>query len=139
VDVSFLRGRLFRTTSGFTMLELMVVVSLIVIFATMGLVQYRYSIVRSREAVLKDDLFRMRDAIDQFHADKNKYPGALQDLVGEGYLRELPVDPFTESRSSWQEIPAEPDPNDPVATPGVYDVKSGAEGTALDGTRYAEW
>jgi general secretion pathway protein G len=121
------------------MLELMVVMSLIVIFASMGLVQYRYSVVRSREAVLREDLFRMRDAIDQYHADKNRYPGTLQDLVGEGYLREIPEDPLTESRASWQEIPAEPDPNDPVAAAGVYDVKSGSEGTALDGTRYAEW
>ena len=121
------------------MLELMVVMSLIVILSTMGLVQYRQSVVRSREAVLKADLFQMRDAIDQYYADKNQYPSALDALVSDGYLRKLPKDPFTDSDSSWQTVPAEPDANNPVAEPGVYDVKSGSDGTALDGSRYAEW
>jgi len=130
---------LAATSAGFTMLELMVVMSLIVILSTMGLVQYRQSVVRSREAVLKADLFQMRDAIDQYYADKNQYPSALDALVSDGYLRKLPKDPFTDSDSSWQTVPAEPDANNPVAEPGVYDVKSGSDGTALDGSRYAEW
>ena len=121
------------------MLELMVVMSLIVIFATMGLVQYRYSVVRSREAVLKEDLFRFRDAIDQYYADKDRYPSVLDDLVSDGYLREIPLDPFTDSRSTWQAIPAEPDPTDQLAGVGVSDVKSGSEAVALDGTSYADW
>jgi general secretion pathway protein G len=125
--------------SGFTLIELMVVISLLVILASMGLVQYRHSIVRSKEAVLKEDLFRMRDAIDQYYADKNQYPSTLDALVSDGYIRMVPKDPFTQSESTWQQVPAEPDPNNPVAEPGVYDIKSGAEGTALDGTRYAEW
>jgi general secretion pathway protein G len=124
---------------GFTLIELMVVISLIVILASMGLVQYRNSIVRSKEAVLKEDLFRMRDAIDQYYADKNKYPSTLEALVSDGYLRKMPTDPFTNSESSWQAVPAEPDPNNPVAEPGVYDIKSGAEDSALDGSRYADW
>ena len=112
---------------GFTIIELMVVMSLIVVLATMGLVQYRQSIVRSKEAVLKEDLFRMRDAIDQYYADKNQYPATLDALVTDGYLRRLPKDPFTDSESSWQTVQAEPDPANLTTEPGVSDVKSGSE------------
>jgi general secretion pathway protein G len=129
----------FRRTGGFTIIELMVVMTIIITLATMGLVQYRYSVIRAREAVLREDLFRMREAIDQFYADKNQYPETLDALVTEGYLRQLPVDPFTDSSASWVAVPAETDPNNPTAPAGIYDVKSGAEGTALDGTAYAEW
>jgi general secretion pathway protein G len=127
-----------RWERGFTLIELMVVMSLIVILATVGLVQYRQSITFTKEAVLKDDLNKLRDAIDQYYADKNQYPPTLQDLVSGGYLRALPKDPFTNSDSSWQTVPAEPDPNNPTTQPGVYDVKSGAEGTTLDGKSLAE-
>src|SRR5205085_9415640 len=89
-------------SAGFTLIELMVVMSLIVILATIGLVQYRHSIVYTKEAVLKDDLNKLRDAIDQYYADKNQYPPTLQDLVSGGYLRAIPKDPFTNSDSSWQ-------------------------------------
>jgi general secretion pathway protein G len=124
---------------GFTIIELLVVVSIIVILSTMGMSQYRQSVIYARQATLKEDLFRMRDAIDQFYADKGKYPSTLDALVSDGYLRKLPEDPFTKSSSTWQTVPAEPDPNNPVAEPGVYDVKSGSEETALDGTKYSEW
>jgi general secretion pathway protein G len=117
----------------------MVVMTIIVTLATIGMVQYRQSVVFARESVLKDDLFKMRDAIDQYYADKNKYPTTLEDLVSSGYLRALPKDPITNSTTSWREIPAEPDPNNPASETGVYDVKSGSDGTALDGTRYADW
>ena len=132
------RGRR-EEQAGFTIIELMVVMSLIVVLATIGLAQYRTSVVRAKEAVLKEDLFRMRDAIDQYYADKNKYPPALEDLVTDGYLRQIPKDPITDSASTWQATPAEPDPNNPVSDPGIFDVKSGSDATALDGTRYAEW
>ena len=125
--------------SGFTLIELLVVASIIIILATMGMVQYRNSVVRSREAVLKEDLFRMRDAIDQFYADKGQYPSGLESLVSDGYLRKLPADPFTGNAESWQTVPSEPDPNNPTAEPGLYDIKSGSELTALDGTKYADW
>jgi general secretion pathway protein G len=125
--------------SGFTMIELLVVVSLIVILATMGMTQYRQSVIHAREATLKEDLFRLRDAIDQYYADKGQYPSTLDALVSDGYVRKLPEDPFTKNNTSWQTVPAEPDPNNPVAEPGVYDVKSGSDATALDGTQYAEW
>jgi general secretion pathway protein G len=124
---------------GFTLIELLVVASILIVLAGIGLAQYRNSVIRAREAVLKEDLFRMRDAIDQYYADKMMYPGTLDALVSEGYLRKLPDDPFTMSSSTWQTVPSEPDPNNPTASPGVYDVKSGSEATALDDTKYAEW
>jgi general secretion pathway protein G len=126
-------------SSGFTMIELLVVLSIIVILATVGMTQYRSSRVYASESVLKTDLFRMREAIDQYYADKGQYPSTLDALVGDGYLRKLPDDPFTKSSTTWQSVPAEPDPNSPTAEPGVYDVKSGSDGTALDGSRYADW
>ena len=121
------------------MIELLVVMTLIVILATMGLTQYKSSQVFAKEAVLKEDLFRMRDAIDQYYADKNQYPSTLEALVSDGYMRRVPEDPFTKSNTTWQPVPAEPDPANPVAEPGVYDVKSGSDATALDGTKYSEW
>jgi general secretion pathway protein G len=125
--------------SGFTMIELLVVLALIVILATMGMTQYRNSVVHAKEAVLKTDLYQMRDAIDQYYADKGQWPSTLDALVSEGYMRKLPEDPFTKSSTTWQTVPSEPDPNNPTAEPGVYDVKSGSDATALDGTKYAEW
>ncbi len=121
------------------MIELLVVMTLIVILATMGMSQYKSSMIHAREATLKEDLFRMRDAIDQYYADKGQYPSTLEALVSDGYMRKMPEDPFTKSTSTWQSIPAEPDPNNPTAEPGVYDVKSGSEATALDNTKYSEW
>jgi general secretion pathway protein G len=117
----------------------MVVMALIVILASLAMVQYRRTIIYSKEAVLRDDLTKLRDAIDQYYADKNQYPSTLGALASDGYLREIPKDPITESNSTWQEVPAEPDATNPTAGPGVYDVKSGSDGTALDGTRYSEW
>ena len=128
-----------RGARGFTLIELLVVVSLIVILASIGMAQYSNSVQRTREAVLKEDLFRMRDAIDQFYADKNKYPTSLDELVSEKYLRAIPVDPITGSADTWQTIMSEPDPMNPQADMGIYDVKSGSDATALDGTRYGDW
>lgn len=126
-------------SKGFTLMELLIVVSLIMILAAIGLAGYRNSVVSAKEAVLKEDLYRLRDSIDQHYADKAEYPASLDDLVSAGYLREIPIDPFTRSRDTWQTILAEPDPNNPAAAIGVYDVKSGSEDTALDGTKYADW
>ena len=124
---------------GFTLIELLIVVSLVVILATITLATYQNSVQRGREAVLKEDLFRMRDAIDQHYADKGKYPESLEALVSAGYLRSLPVDPMTRSTSTWQTVQAEPDPNNLTAEPGVYNVKSGSEAAALDGSKYSDW
>ena len=117
----------------------MVVISLIVILTTMGVAQYRTSVIHSREAVLKEDLFRMRDAIDQYYADKGQYPASVDALVTDGYMRKVPEDPFTRSSTTWTPIPSEPDPNNPTAEPGVYDVKSGSEDSAIDGSKYNDW
>jgi general secretion pathway protein G len=128
-----------RGARGFTLIELLVVLSLIVILATMGMSQYRTSVIHAREAVLKEDLFRMRDAIDQYYADKNQYPSTLDALVSDGYMRQVPEDPFTKSKDSWTTEPAPSDPSNPTAEPGVYNVHSGSDATAIDGTKYAEW
>ena len=125
--------------AGFTMIELLIVISIIVVLASMGMTQYRNSVIRAREAVLKEDLFRMRDAIDQYYADRNKYPSSLDDLVSDGYMREVPIDPMTQSKDTWQPVNAEANVNDATAEPGIYDVKSGSDQSALDGTRYADW
>jgi general secretion pathway protein G len=124
---------------GFTLIELMIVMSLIVILASIGLAIYTNSVTRAKESVLKEDLFRIRDAIDQYYSDKGKYPASLQDLVSDKYLRTIPVDPFTNSADTWREVPAEPDPTNPTAQLGVYDVRSGSELKALDGTNYSDW
>ena len=124
---------------GFTLIELLVVASILVVLAGLGLVQYKNGVVRSREGVLKTDLFNLRDGIDQYYADKGQYPGTLDELVSAGYLRKVPDDPFTMSNTTWQVIPSEPDPTNPTAAPGVYDVKSGSDATALDGTKYSDW
>jgi general secretion pathway protein G len=124
---------------GFTIIELLVVISIIIILAGVGMVQYRNGVVRAQEAVLKEDLYRLRDALDQFHADKQKYAQTLEDLVTEDYLRAIPKDPFTQSAETWQVIQAEPDPNNPETEPGIFDVKSGSDRTALDGSKYSEW
>ena len=131
--------RSLQGARGFTMIEVLVVLTLIVILASLAMVQYRNSIRRAEEAVLKENLFRMRDAIDQYYADKTKYPSALEDLVSEGYIREVPTDPMTKSKDTWQTTPAEPDANNPASSVGIYDVKSGSDLTALDGTKYSEW
>jgi general secretion pathway protein G len=128
-----------HVAAGFTLIELMVVVALISVLAGMGVVMYRNSVLRTKEAVLHEDLFRMRDAIDQYYADKGKYPAGLEALVADGYLRQVPKDPITNSSETWQTIPAEPNPGDPTAEVGIFDVKSGAEGGAIDGMPYADW
>lgn len=128
-----------RSPRGFTLLELMIVLSLIVLLASIGLMQYNSTVQRGREAVLAENLYRMRDAIDQFHVDKGKYPADISELVSAGYLRSIPLDPMTNSAESWQLIPAEPDPSNPAADIGIYDIKSGSEAVGLDGRRYADW
>jgi len=124
---------------GFTLIELLIVIALISILATMGVVQYRNSVQSSKEAVLHTDLFRMRDAIDQYYADKAKYPASLDALVSDGYMRAIPEDPITKSADTWQTVPAEPEPGNTSAEPGIYNIKSGAPGTGLDGTSYSDW
>ena len=121
------------------MIELLIVMTIIVVLASLGMVGYHNSVRRSQEAVLKENLFRMRDAMDQFYADKNKWPSDLSELVSEGYIREIPEDPITHSKDTWRTEQAEPDANNPASAGGIDNVFSGSEETALDGSKYSEW
>ena len=131
--------RLTRPDGGWTLIELLVVISLIMILASVSLNMYRNSIWAAREAALKSNLFHMREAIDQYYADKTHYPDSLGALVADNYLRAIPEDPITDSTSTWQTIPAPAEPGALSANSGIYDVKSGSTDTALDGSRYADW
>jgi general secretion pathway protein G len=124
---------------GWTLIELFVVLSIVVLLATLAMSQYRNSIRYAKEAALRSDLFLMRDAIDQYYADKGRYPESLQTLVSESYLRAVPRDPFTESSETWITVPADPEPGSGSASAGIYDIKSGSADIAMDGSRYGEW
>lgn len=119
---------------GFTLIELLVVMAIIALLLTLAVPRYFNSVERAREAVLKEDLAQMRDAIDKYYGDRNQYPDALDDLVEKKYLRRIPPDPITDSAQTWVTVPPED-----AAKGAVFDVKSGAPGTALDGTRYSDW
>jgi len=119
---------------GFTLIELLVVMSVIALLLTIAVPRYFHSVDKAKEAVLKEDLMQLRSSIDQFYADRGAYPSRLDDLVDNKYLRSVPVDPFTESTTTWIIVP----PRDPGMS-GIYDVRSGADGVARDGSRYADW
>lgn len=122
-------------SAGFTLMELMVVMAIIASLLTLALPRYFHSVERSREAVLRQDLSIMRDAIDKFFADRGRYPATLEELAEQRYLRKVPPDPITDSTSTWIVIaPPEGD-----AQEGVYDVRSGAPGRSRDGEAYEEW
>lgn len=125
-------GKISR--QGFTLIELLVVMSIIALLLTIAVPRYFGTVDKSREAVLREDLATMRDAIDKYYGDIGKYPDTLDDLVSKRYLRKIPEDPLTESSSTWQvEAPEDPDKG------AVYDVHSGASGTGKDGKPYNEW
>jgi general secretion pathway protein G len=124
---------------GFTLIELLIVMTIAVILAGVGLTLYGTSVTRAKEAALSEDLFQMRKAIDEYYADKQKYPSSLDALVSEKYLREIKPDPFTQSVDSWQTTMSEPDAANPSAETGIWNVKSGATGTGSDGRPYSEW
>jgi len=128
-----------RGEAGFTLIELLIVIAIIGIISGIAAAQMRTAPIRAKEAVLKEDLFALRDVIDQYFADKGKYPESLDTLIEDGYLRKIPVDPFTQSADSWETIQAEATDEDTEGAGGIIDVKSGADGTALDGTRYQDW
>jgi general secretion pathway protein G len=129
-----------RRDDGFTLIELLIVLALIMILASLALSQYTNSIRATKEAALRSDLFMMRDAIDQYYADKAKYPESLQALVSEHYMRAIPEDPFTHSSDTWQTVLAEPESGTmSTSSTGIFDVKSGSDESALDGSRYADW
>jgi len=123
--------------NGFTLLELMIVISIIIILAAITLPQYQKTIMQTREAVLRDDLHKMRELIDQYGADKGRLPQSLDDLVSGGYLREIPIDPITGQRD-WA-VATGDDPNSSEGEQGVTDVHSGSSETSSEGTPYSEW
>ena len=119
---------------GFTLIELIIVMAIIATLLTIAVPRYYASLDRSKEAVLKENLYQMRDSIGKYYADKGKYPATLDALASDKYLRKVPVDPITESAETWVVVP----PQDPEKG-GVFDVKSGAQGKALDGTEFSTW
>ena len=125
-----------KTGSGFTLIELIVVLTIISLLLTVAAPRYFQSLQRSKESALKQDLATMRDAIDKFYGDQGKYPDGLSELVAKRYLRNLPQDPLTQSVETWIALAPPPDSSAPGQ---VYDVKSGAAGNAADGTAYVEW
>ena len=131
--------RIDRSSKGFTLIELLVVVAIIGILSGVVVGQYRRAIVKAKEAVLKENLFRTRNAINQYFADKGKYPFDLSSLVEDKYLRDLPRDPITESRDTWIVINALMNDADISLEPGIADLKSGAEGVSLDGSSFSDW
>jgi general secretion pathway protein G len=126
---------------GFTLIEMIIVFTLIGILVGLGLPQYQTAARRAREAVLKEDLFQFRKLIDQYFLDKRTYPASLQALVEEKYIRAIPVDPITNSATTWVEVRETPSPDEitPPENIGVVDVKSGSDKKALDNTLYNTW
>jgi general secretion pathway protein G len=124
---------------GFSLIELMIVMAIIVILIGMAVPYYQKSILRSRETVLRSNLFSMRSMIDEYSFDKQKAPQTLDDLVHEGYLREVPKDPITNSNDTWRLVMEDAGQSVNQTEPGIFDVHSGSDKTGLDGTPYADW
>ena len=123
-----------RRWGGFTLIELLVVFAIIALLVTIVAPRYFNSVEKSKEVVLKQDLATMRDALDKYYGDTGKYPDSLETLVSKSYLRKLPVDPMTDSATTWAVVPPED-----IEKGGVFDVRSGAPGNGRDGTPYSGW
>jgi len=130
-----LRGR----SAGFTFVELMVVITIIVILVTMAIPIYQKSITRAKESVLKNNLFTLRTCIDNYTYDKQKAPQSLQDLVSDGYLKDIPIDPIVGNNQGWQTVMEDASQALNQAEPGIFDVHSGSDKTSIDGTAYKDW
>jgi general secretion pathway protein G len=128
-----------RNQRGFTLIELMIVVSIILILISTAVPIYRQSIIRAREAVLSQNLFTLRSVIDQYTMDKEKAPQSLEDIVQAGYLKQVPMDPFTNSRESWEVEQEDILESVDQTQTGISNVHSGAEGTGTNGIPYSEW
>jgi general secretion pathway protein G len=129
------RGSRAKRAGGFTLIELLVVMAIVATLLTLAVPRYFISIDRSKEAVLKENLFQIRDAIGKYHADKGRYPDSLQALATEQYLRKVPIDPVTQSEMTWVVVPVPA----VTETAGVFDVRSGAQGKATDGSEFSAW
>jgi general secretion pathway protein G len=124
---------------GFTLIELMIVMAIVVTLIAVAVPQYQKSIVRSKESVLKSNLFTMRQMIDEYSFDKQKAPQTLQDLVSDGYLREIPYDPMVGNNQSWKVIMEDPQQSVSQNEPGIWDVRSGSDRISSDGSPYSDW
>lgn len=123
---------------GYTLLELMIVVAIVGILVSIAIPTFQHTAIKAKEAALKQNLFTLRAVIDQFYADRKEYPATLEDLVEKKYLRKIPVDPFTRSSTTWTEMYEDQEEGEDSPA-GVWDVQSGSDGEALDGTPYKEW
>jgi len=128
-----------RRRFGFTFVEMMVVITIIVILISMAVPIYNRSIVRAKESVLKSNLFTLRTVIDNYTYDKAKAPQSLQDLVTEGYLQKIPLDPMVGNNQDWRTIMEDASQSVNQSEPGIFDVKSSSDKMGLDGTPYADW
>jgi general secretion pathway protein G len=128
-----------RRELGFTMIEMMIVMAIIVILISIAIPQYQKAIIRSKESVLRNNLTTLRQVIDEYTYDRQKAPQSLQDLVASGYLREIPFDPITGSNDTWHVIMEDALQSVDQTAPGIFDVKSGSDKEGLDGTPYADW
>jgi general secretion pathway protein G len=128
-----------RAQRGFTLIELMIVMAIISVLLAIALPIYQKSIVRAKESVLRNNLFTLRTMIDEYTIDKQKAPESLEDLVSEGYLRQIPQDPITGSDQTWKVIMEDTPVGGSTNPPGVFDVRSGSDKTGLDGKPYADW
>ncbi|HUS05290.1 MAG TPA: type II secretion system protein [Bryobacteraceae bacterium] len=124
---------------GFTLIELMIVLAISMILVSIAVPFYQKSILRSKESVLRNNLFTMRTVIDEYTYDKQKAPQSLNDLVTDGYLRAVPMDPITGSDQTWKTVMEDATTSVNQSEPGIFDVKSGSDKTGLDGTPYADW
>lgn len=124
---------------GFTIIELIIVIALISILLAIAIPVYKVHLQHAREAVLKEDLHNMREAIDQYTQDKNKAPQSLSDLVDAGYLHGIPKDPFTNSTETWQPVMDDSVMSPDQSQPGMTDVKSGSNQTSTEGSAYSTW
>ena len=127
-----------RKTGGFTFIEMVIVIVMLGILMAIAVPVYMAQLRSTREGVLKNNLATMRERLDQYRADRNKYPSSLQQLVEGGYLRDLPVDPMT-GANEWEEVYSDYDPNEPDAEPGIFDIHSRSAETGSDGRPYSEW
>jgi len=133
------RGRrAMQRLRGFTFVELMVVITIMVIIISMAIPIYNRTIIRAKESVLKNNLFTLRTVIDQYSYDKGKAPQQLQDLVSEGYLQKLPVDPMTGNNQGWRTVMEDASQSISQSEPGIFNVYSGSDKMSLDGTAYSD-
>lgn len=124
---------------GYTLIEIMIVMAIISIIVSIAVPIYQKSLIRAKEAVLKNNLFTLRTVIDEYTYDKQKAPQSLNDLVTEGYLRAVPVDPMTGSADSWRVVMEDAMTSVNQTEPGIFDVRSGSDAKSLEGTPYSEW